>query len=228
MAPLDLERLNEIPDPFAGAARAPASPPAPERMAASPPRSRVQAVRAGALAAAFLFEGLWLVLVEHRPDLSSLSRLALGVGLGIPLLAGAVALGAAVRRGGLGLGESARRLAGLVGAAIAVFVVGTTMAAPADTEASGFWSHTVRCMLVTAVLAAAPLALGVWAFRHSFVASTRWRGAALGTAAGALAAATMSLGCSSDGVVHVLLGHGVVLLAGAVAGALLGGKVMRA
>lgn len=228
MAPFDLERLNEIPDPFAGAADAPVRAPAPKGMAPSPPRSRVQAVRAGALAAAFLAEGAWLLLVEHRPDLPALSRLGLALGLGIPLLAGAVALGAAARRGGLGLGESARRMAGLVGAAIAVFVVGTTMAAPPDTEVDGFWGHTVRCMLVTAVLAAAPLALGVWAFRHSFVASTRWRGAALGTAAGALAAATMSVACASAGVVHVLLGHGVILLAGAVAGALLGGKVMRA
>jgi hypothetical protein len=109
-----------------------------------------------------------------------------------------------------------------------VFVVGTMMAAPPDAEAYGFWGHTVRCMLVTSVLAAAPLALGVWAFRHSFVASTRWRGAALGTAAGALAAATMSLACANDGVVHVLLGHGVIMLVGAVAGALLGGRVMRA
>jgi hypothetical protein len=83
-------------------------------------------------------------------------------------------------------------------------------------------------MAITSALAAVPLALGVWAFRRSFVVSSRWRGACIGTAAGALAAATMSLLCSTDGVGHVLLGHGIMMVVGAAAGAVFGAKVMRA
>jgi hypothetical protein len=228
MDPLELDRLGDIPDPFAGAAGAPVGAPAPRGMPPSPSRGRVRALRAGALAAALVCEALWVSTWEHRVDLASAPRVGLALGLGIPLVAGAVALGAAARRGGLGLGESSRRLAAFVAASITVFVAGTMMFAPPDTEAAGFWSHAVRCMAVTAVLAAAPLALGVWAFRHAFVASTRWRGAGIGTAAGALAAATMSVVCSSDGVVHVLVGHGLMMVVGAAAGALLGGRVMRA
>ena len=93
---------------------------------------------------------------------------------------------------------------------------------------AGYWSHTARCMGITFGLAAVPLVLGVWAFRRSFAVSSGWRGACLGAAAGALAATTMSLICATDGVVHVVFGHGLVILAGAMAGAVFGDRILRA
>jgi hypothetical protein len=224
----DLDRLRAIPDPFAKAAEGPVRAPPPRDLAPSWSRAAVRSARAGALAAAVVYQGLWLALFEHRADVAVEPRVALALGLGVPLAAAAIALGGAMRKGRLGLGESARRLAALVAASVAIFVVGTLLKAPPDAEGARFWSHTAACMAITCALASVPIALGVWAFRRSFVAASRWRGACLGTAAGGLSAATMSVLCSTDGVGHVLLGHGIMMVVGAAAGALFGGKIMRA
>jgi transposase-like protein len=47
-------------------------------------------------------------------------------------------------------------------------------------------------------------------------------------AAGALAATTMGLICPNDGLSHVLLAHGIMMVVGAAVGTVFGGKVMRA
>jgi hypothetical protein len=234
MDDLDLRRLGDIPDPFADAAGKPLASPAShgERptsralaaLAPSSSRARVRAIRMGAIAIALLAQAV-LLLLERRADLATTSSSSLAIGLGVPLVATLLALAAATRPGALGLGESTGRLMALVGAAVAVFAVGTLFAAPSDTEA--FWSHTLRCMGVTAALAAVPLAVGVGSFRHAFVTAARWRCAALGVAAGALAAATMSIACSTDGVLHVLVGHGAMMLVGGGVGAALG-RAIRA
>jgi hypothetical protein len=223
---LDLARLAEIPDPYAAPAALRTA--APRGLPPSPPRARVLGLRVGALGVALLSEVVWTGLVMHRADLGTASRASLALGLAIPLVAAVVALVAASRRGARGLGESATRLAGLVGVSLAVFVVGTAMVAPADAETAGYWSHTLRCALITALLSAAPLALGLGVFRHAFVSSARLRSAGIGVAAGALAAATMSIVCATGGVGHVLLGHGTMMIAGGLAGLLLGRKVTQA
>ncbi len=234
MDPMDLDRLRDIPDPFAGAAaRAPgpsAGPARPPSVAelASPTRGAMRTARSGALVFAFVYEALWLALFPHHGEAGAASRAGLGLAMAVPALACGVALVGALRSGGLGLGAPARRLAVLAVASLTVFVVGTMLNSPADVVVAGYWSHTGRCMVITCALAAVPLALGVWAFRRSFVVSSRWRGACLGAAAGALAATTMSLICAVDGMVHVVVGHGLVILVGAAAGAAFGDKIMRA
>jgi hypothetical protein len=229
MEPFDLDRLRDIPDPYAAPARAPVRVPTPAGMPASPSRAQRRSRQAGALAASVVVQVLALVLFEHRADIGVASRVGLAFGLGFPLVAFALTMAGATRKGGLGLGESAARLGALVAVSLTVFIVGTLLGAPADTEAPArFWSHAATCMAITSALAAAPLALGVWALRGGFVTASAWRGACLGTAAGALAAATMSLLCSTDGAGHVLLGHGLMMGVGAAAGAVLGRKVMRA
>jgi hypothetical protein len=232
MDDLDLRGLGDIPDPFARAARTSPRPPG-DPPPSSPSRAQVRGLRVAAVAIALLAQGVWLALVEHRSDIAASSVTGLLFGLGIPLVAAAVALAAATRRGALGLGESATRLAALVGLSVAVFVVGTMVAAPQALTSGGeagvtpssveFWDHARRCMAVTAALAALPLALGLMSFRHAFVAAARWRSAALGAAAGGLAAATMSLACSDGSAAHVLVGHGAMMLVGAAIGAALGG-----
>ena len=223
MADLDLRRMADIPDPFAIAAQGAPPPLAGKALDRSPSRAHVRGLRAAAVAIALLAEVAWLGLVEHRPDLTSVSPSVLVLGVGIPLVAAALALAAATRRGALGLGESTSRLVTLVGLSVAVFAAGTVFAAPRGSVGEAdFWGHTLRCMGVTAVLASAPLALGVWSFRHAFVGAPVWRSAALGVAAGALAAATMTLACSTDGALHVLVGHGAMMLVGGAVGATLG------
>lgn len=230
MDPMDLDRLRDIPDPFAEASRAPRPSAGPPRVTehASPTRSAMRTARGGALVFAFVYEALWLALFPHHGEVGAASRAGVGIALAVPAVACALALVGAVRSGGLGLGAPARRLAVLALASLTVFVVGTMLNSPADVVVAGYWSHTARCMGITCGLAAGPIALGVWAFRRSFVVSSRWRGACLGAAAGALAATTMSLICAVDGVVHVVVGHGLVLLVGAAAGAAFGDRIMRA
>jgi hypothetical protein len=222
MEDLDLGRLADIPDPFAeGSEKAPRSL-AKRPAAPSASRAHVRGIRVMAIAIAVLSEAAWLVLVEHRNDLGALSPSGVLLGVGVPFAAAAVALAAAARRGPLGLGEPASRLAALLGLSVTVFVVGSLFATPQEYDAGPFWPHTLRCMAVTAALAAAPLALGVWSFRHAFVTATTWRSTGLGVAAGALAAATMSLACSTDSVLHVIVGHGAMMLVGGAVGAALG------
>jgi hypothetical protein len=222
MDDLDLRRLADIPDPFSRSAAKPPRSRGETTMASPPSRARLHRFRVLAVVIALFSQAAWLALVEHRSDLAASSPGALLLGIGIPLLAATVALSAAARPGALGLGESMSRLAALLILSIAVFVTGTLFAAPQDSEAGSFWGHAARCMAVSAALAAVPLALGVWSFRHAYVAAAPWRSAGLGVAAGALAAATMSLACSNGGALHVLAGHGAMMLAGGAVGAALG------
>jgi hypothetical protein len=225
---LDLHRLDDIPDPFAGAARSPVRPMQARSMPASPPRSRVEAARAVALAAALLFEASWLVAIERRPDLGSLSPGRLAVGLLVPFGAAAIALWAAARRGLRGLGEPVERLAIAATVAPAFFIVFTLLSAETAFQDGAFWRHSTHCAMTAAFLAAGPLAIGAWALGRAFVAASRWRAAALGMACGALAAATMSLACPIDSALHVLVGHGSMILIGGLAGAIFGRWRVRA
>jgi hypothetical protein len=222
MDDLDLRRLADIPDPFSEPAARPPRSSGERPLAASPSRAHVRGFRLLAVAIALVSQAAWLALVEHRNDMTASSPGALLLGMAIPLAAAAVALSAAARPGALGLGESLSRLSTLLPLSLAVFVTGTLFVAQKDAEVGSFWNHAARCMAVSAVLAAAPLALGVWSFRHAFAAAAPWRCAGLGVAAGALAAATMSLACSNGGALHVLAGHGAMMLAGGVVGAALG------
>ena len=224
----DLKQLAEIGDPFADDASAPIRPM--DRRAPvghSPTRPRMRALRWVALAAALSFDAAWLVFHERRPDLASAAPAGLALGIAIPLGVAVIALAAAVRSGPRGLGVPAGRIAALALGAPVLFAVATLVAAPADGGHPLFWRHAVGCMTVTAFLALGPMALGLWAFRHAFAAAAGWRTAAIGLAAGALSAATMSLACPITAAAHVIVGHGLVMVVGALAGALLAPALAR-
>ncbi|HEY1690615.1 MAG TPA: NrsF family protein [Polyangiaceae bacterium] len=222
---LDLERLAEIPDPFGGAARPVAA--APPMPAGSPTRRDVRRRRAVAAAAVLVYEVGWLLVVEHRADLSELPGTSIAIGLLLPLVAAAVALVGCRVPGRRGLGAPVAWLLSLCVLPAALFALGTLATSPPDTEGH-FWSLVVRCMGVTALLTAGPLALGGLVFRRAFAAASQWRTAALGAACGAIAAATMSLACRHSGALHVILGHGAMILVGGAVGALVLGRVTRA
>jgi hypothetical protein len=223
----DRMRLDEIGDPFAVEARAPLRPPPSVEKVPARTRSRTRLLRVGLLVDALLFEAAWLVLRERRPDLASLPASQIALGLAVPLIAAALALAAASRTGTRGLGLPARRVAGLAVAAPLVFVLGTLLAAPGDPGDRLFWIHAAGCAAVTAILTVGPLALGLWAYRRAFVGASTWRTAAVGVAAGGLAAATMSLACPISSAPHVILGHGAIMLVAGLAGALLAPAVGR-
>jgi|CZKU01.1.fsa_nt_gi hypothetical protein len=227
----DLARLAAIGDPFADDAAAPVRSLEPPRIPAgenaSPTRSRVRAIRWIAFAAALLFEVPHLVFARHRRDVTAVAPAELAVGLGLPLAVAAVAFFAGTRRGARGLGLPARVIAGLAVAAPALFALGTLAGAPDNAPDPAFWQHAAGCASTTAVLALGPVALGLWAFRRAFAVAAPWRTAALGIAAGGIAAAVMSIACPITGAWHVLLGHGTMMLAAGLAGALLAPAVSR-
>lgn len=222
---LDLARLGQIPDPFAAPSEAPpmkaARPPSPTRQA-------VRGRRAVVAAVIVLFEVGWVAFVEHRPDLPSLPPWTIAAGLAIPLLAGTLAFGAVSSRGRKGLGAPAWGLALLATLPPLLFAAITLAVNPPEPPGEPFWNYAVRCMALSAFLVSVPVALGAFAFRHAFPAASSWRTAALGVACGAVGAAIMSLVCPHGGALHVIVGHGSMMLVFGVVGALLGRRITRA
>jgi hypothetical protein len=226
---LDLKQLADIGDPFVEDARAPMRPlyRSGARMAHSPTRSRVRALRTIALALALAYDAAWLVFHERRPDLTSAAPSALALGIAIPLTAAAFGLLAALRPGPRGLGAPVARIAALALGGPVLFALATLLVAPLEGGDPLFWRHAATCMAVTGLLALGPLALGLWAFRNSFAASAGWRTAAIGVAAGGLSAATMSLACPYTAATHLIVGHGLVMIVAALLGALLAPVLAR-
>jgi hypothetical protein len=223
---LDLKRMAEIPDPFAGPSRVTA----PERIhpaSASPTRSQVRKRRAIAAAAVVAYEVGWVLVVERRPDLGQLPAWSIALGLVIPLAAAALALVAVTGAGKRGLGAPASWLAGLTLMPPPLFALATLVVGPLDAGEGHFWNLAARCMGITLLLTTGPLVLGAVVFRHAFAAAAVWRTAALGVACGAMAAATMSLACWHVGALHAIVGHGTMMLVGGIVGALLGRRVTR-
>jgi hypothetical protein len=177
--------------------------------------------------AAVLVDAAWLVFRETRPDLRSLPGSEIALGLAIPLVTVVVALAAASRPGARGLGLPAARVGALGVGALVLFAVATLVAAPAGPPDPAFWVHAAGCAIVTTILTAGPLALGLWAYRHAFAGASTWRTAAIGIACGGLAAATMSLACPISSASHVILGHGAIMLVAALTGALLAPAIAR-
>jgi hypothetical protein len=204
--------LAKIPDPFAREARSALPAPAPRPSAASSSRSRRRALNFAAACGAVLYEGLGLAYFKTRPDLQTASTTLVSLELALPLAVALVALVAVSRRGRLGLGEPTAKLGAWVVGALLIFAVATLTLFPHDPVDAGFWSRAERCFLVTVGLGVGPLALAALALRTSFAAAAGWRTAAVGVVCGALAASTIALVCPDGGALHVLIGHGAIVL----------------
>jgi hypothetical protein len=222
---LDLQLLRDIPDPFAAVARQPLSSIGVPARPVSPTRSRVRAMRAGALAAALAYDACWLAVFRIHGGGRANGVVALG--LLIPLVAAAIALAAAARQGSRGLGETPGRIIALTIGAVGLFVSVTWAAFPVE-WGEDFWLRTTSCLLRSAIFAGGPLVFAAWAFRHAFATGSALKVTALGVACGALAAAMMNLVCPDDSAYHVLVGHGAMMIVAGAVGAWLGRWVGQA
>jgi hypothetical protein len=228
--PPDLGLLSRVPDPYAGDAAPLPSPPV-LPAGAAPTRAEHRRHLLVAIAIALLFQAALIAVAKHRTTLDdALVPGHLVFGLGVPLLAMGLAWWAATRPGRGGLGSSAAVLAVVITVAPVLFALTTLAVAPPDPDAStwAMLDRAGRCAALAGLLCAVSLALLAFAFRHAFVAASTWRTAALGVACGGLAAASMSLCCFHREMLHVLIGHGSMMLVGGVAGALLGRRFTRA
>ena len=175
-----------------------------------------------------LFQIFWIGFCRHPIALASITPLHWVVSL-VPL-AGAVGLWrVAAYRGAVGLGPRIAWLAGGIGAAPVVFALTTMALAPADhvDSSAAFLLGALKCVVGTGILCAFSLGPFALAFRRAFASASVWRSGALGTACGALATATMSVSCPNGETMHVLLGHGTIILIGGVVGAVLGRRLTR-
>jgi hypothetical protein len=166
---------------------------------------------------------------RHRVAASDLTPLRIALSLGVPLAAAVIVWSAATRAGSRGLGARAATLGAAIASAPVLFALATLASAPADQDPSAlaFLDKAVRCALGAGLLCGVGLGLLAFAFRRAFVAASGWRTAALGTACGALSAATLSLSCFHTEALHVLVGHGSMMLVGGAVGALLGRRFTR-
>jgi len=222
----DIERLAEIPDPFAGDPGIPVLRRDGSRAVVSATRSRVKTLRAVAAVAAIAYEVGWLAIAGLRPDLHSAPATAIAAGLLVPLAAAALAWAAVTSRGTAVFSNLWPAV--WVAAPPLVFGLLTLLLFPMPAEGSPFWGGTLSCMTKTMVLTVGPLVLGAWAYRWAFATASQWRTAALGVACGGLSAATICLACPNQTALHVLVGHGTAMIVGAIVGGLLGLQLTRA
>jgi hypothetical protein len=225
--PGDLPAFDDVPDPFEGAGSAQLPALDARHLPPSPARARVRSLRWAALALALGVQAVGYAVVGHRTDLGEAARWRLAAGVLVPLAAAGLGLVAAAGVGELGVGQRASRLAVLVGLVPVMFAGGVALVSPVADDDPLFWPRALRCVMVTVALTLPALALAAIAFRRAFVAAAGWRTSALGAACGALSAATMSLVCPDVSALHVLLGHGLMILAGAALGAALARPLTR-
>jgi hypothetical protein len=172
---------------------------------------------------------VWIEALNGRADRADSPPTRLAYEMLLPLATASVALWIAGAPGRQGLGHAPRRIAATVVGGLLVFAGGTwLLTAIEEADPMPFWFHVARCTAFITAFAAAPFALAMWAYGRSFVASASWRTSALGLACGATGAFTMSFVCETETAAHVIVGHGLAMLVGAVAGALAARRVTRA
>jgi hypothetical protein len=84
------------------------------------------------------------------------------------------------------------------------------------------------CFDITLAWTAVPLLCAALTLRAAFASGVRWRSALLGAALGLFAGATMNLHCPNVAPLHVLVGHGLPIIASTILGAVVLGYRTRA
>ena len=196
----------------------------------APTRGAVIRRRRLALGATAAWALLYLVTLGIRPELSSLALWYAGALLALPIALCWLTLAVAARMGDDSLGlrvQVAAPVALLVPAGFLALALVLPM--PHDTQVvSALWPGALRCFELTLVGAAPPLLFAAIAFRRSFPASARYRGALLGAACGLLASSVMNLHCPVLDPMHLVIGHVVPVVLVILLCALTGFRSLRA
>jgi hypothetical protein len=224
----DLPPLSNVPDPYGGS-EGPL--PAPPALPPTPSLTREAHARRllGAIVVALFLQALWCTLSHHRISPGTQPAGELAAALGVPALAAVLGAWMALGRGRRGLGMSTGWLVAAIVLPGAAFVAATLATATSSGSASTMdvLAGSVVCATAAFVLAGSALGLGVLVMRGGFATSSVRRTAALGVACGALAATTSNVACFHREALHVLVGHGWMVVAGGALGALLGKRITR-
>lgn len=232
----DLSFLDQIPDPIPedqrpdaqrrgsptnGAGPEPGAPrPSPRLQVKSLDREQVRRRRWVALG----LSGAWLlthlVVYGVRQDLAALPPSYIAVQIGLPLAVAGGSLAVALSPGKLGLGLSLGALAtlALLGP-LSFWVAALAMPPPGAAPGEGGLFDALVCFDLTLLWATLPLAAAAFALRRSFAGGAVWRSALVGATSGLFSGAVMNLHCTNGDPLHMAFGHGLPIIAGAVIGA---------
>lgn len=211
-------RLGEIPDPAGSASprlelRQP-------RLPVAPTRQVVRSRRFAALVGGLAWLGIHLAVYGVRTDLKGLPFTYVAAQIVLPVLLATGSLFVALGAGRLGLGLKIgliSTLAVLGPASFCVIALGAPVPhAPEPNSLIG----TVLCFDITVAWVAVPLLCAAITLRGAFAAGARWRSALVGAGIGLFAGATMNLHCPAVAPAHMLFGHGLAVVIGAVLGGL--------
>lgn len=213
-----LARLAEIPEPPSRHARSPARPTA---SALAPSRAPTRRRRLIALIASVAWVGVTFAVFGLRPDFGALPLAYVEAQVVAPYLLAVTCLAVALASGRLGLGASLGPLALVALLAPSSFLL-TGAALPVPHEPATGSSSLVGafvCLDITVAWSVVPLVFGAIALRGAFPAASIWRSALVGAAAGLFAGATINLHCPNVAHFHLLVGHGLPVIAAALIGA---------
>lgn len=220
---VELRDLAAIPDP---ALLRPPSVAPPLVEAPSQPSPTRAARRARVLASALIGVG-WLIAIVFRTGLRNDPNAGEGaLQIGLWTAAGLVCLFAVfANRGPLPPALTAIKAAifTLFGVFFAVASIGLVRRG-ADAMETG---SIGACLALSSVATMGPLVLVGIALRRAFVSAPAWRGAAVGALCGLGGTIAVHAHCPTSMVAHVIVAHGLAVLAGAAVGALFGARVGR-
>ncbi|MEZ4312895.1 MAG: NrsF family protein [Polyangiaceae bacterium] len=220
MPPETDEPWNDIPDPFPHA-------PAPEPPPPPAERSLTRSQRAQRLAGAAGLSATWLVIfaavLGFRPDLGNTP---IAVQLAVWSVAVPLGLFVSLRPMEDGFPPKPRTVAAGLVALFAVFA--GLVALPVTGSQAALSVATVKgCATVATVFALPPAVLAALVLRRGFVNAPALRGAVVGAVCGLSGAVGVHSHCVVVTASHVLVAHGLTVLAGALVGALLGRRFGR-
>jgi hypothetical protein len=240
----DLSFLDQIPDPVPedqrpdaersarkanGTTPEPRQPLPPRFGVKSPDRAELRRRRWVALGLSAAWLVTHLVVYGVRQDLATLPAGYVAVQIGLPFGVAVASLSVALSPGKLGLGVSLGALAALVFLGplsfwLSAFALPSPGATPGD---DGMFAALV-CFDITLLWAVLPLLAAAFALRRSFAGGAVWRSALIGAAAGLFSGAAMNLHCTNVDPLHMALGHGLPIVLGALVGAFVLARWLRA
>jgi hypothetical protein len=157
-----------------------------------------------------------LVVFGVRHDWMHLPSSYLASHLLAPLLLALLSLWVATRSGRWGLGTNPRRVALLaVAGPLSFGIVSVVMPAPNGLGYDAHpWLGALICSDLMLVWMSAPLFAAAFALRASFASGAVWRSALIGSSVGLGSGVAINLHCSNGHPFHLVLGHGVPIVAG--------------
>lgn len=221
MKDFDPKIFDSIADPVAPRAQSLASaPPEPKPPQEPSPTRAVRTVRAVlGLALALCWLGYVMRYWGLRADITAmyvaipLALWVLGVGYSLYCL---------IKPDTQGLVRNVRVAWAVVMGLPILFLVSAGLGAIGGEPLPFTWEYSFPCIMWSGIAGCVPILAAVLLFRRSFVSAPVWRGSAIGAAIGLSAGLTIHAVCPYTDAAHVLVTHGLPILAGALLGAGLG------